>query len=103
MIAPESFNRDGIIGKTIIALGGSIVSFIIIFGLDKLEDAEWTKEVADKIIVTIIVGQGLMIGFAWEQAFDKGVEALSDFAPSALGFPHPDIFRFGLAMFVCIL
>ena len=51
------------------ALALSTYAFALIFALDKLADADFTDKNTDAFIYTFMGGLGILIGFAWEQAF----------------------------------
>merc|ERR1712086_380008 len=53
----------------ILALALSFYAFVLIFALDKLADA-------DAFIYTFMGGLGILIGFAWDQAFDRSLETV---------------------------
>jgi hypothetical protein len=52
-------------------------SFSCIRGLDLLADADWTGDEVDEMIVNVIKGIGILVGFGWEQTFDGAVASIA--------------------------
>eukprot|EP00931_Biecheleriopsis_adriatica_P106517 TRINITY_DN80954_c0_g1_i1.p1 TRINITY_DN80954_c0_g1~~TRINITY_DN80954_c0_g1_i1.p1 ORF type:complete len:669 (+),score=126.87 TRINITY_DN80954_c0_g1_i1:81-2087(+) len=52
-------------------------SFIIIWVLDKLADLDWTGPATDHAIIQVIGGNAILVGFAWEQCFDRAIEVIA--------------------------
>lgn len=61
-----------------IALLLSFVSFVMIRGLDQVEDSGMMGAQSDRAIEEIISALGILIGFSWEQSFDVAVDVISD-------------------------
>eukprot|EP00448_Togula_jolla_P012603 CAMPEP_0170614816 /NCGR_PEP_ID=MMETSP0224-20130122/25006_1 /TAXON_ID=285029 /ORGANISM="Togula jolla, Strain CCCM 725" /LENGTH=580 /DNA_ID=CAMNT_0010940507 /DNA_START=12 /DNA_END=1754 /DNA_ORIENTATION=- len=73
--APDSV--QGMLKKVYQAIIVTGVCFCSIFFIDKLADADWTGEETDKMLRTIILSFGILIGFSWEQCFDISVAIFS--------------------------
>jgi len=87
----------------ILALALSFYAFVLIFALDKLADADFTDGDADAFIYTFMGGLGILIGFAWEQAFDRSLETVVEFMEEDThAWPEP-ILKALLAFCVVIL
>jgi hypothetical protein len=69
-------SEDSALLDVLLALALSTYSFALIFALDKLADAEFTDNDADAFIYTFMGGLGILIGFAWEQAFERSLETV---------------------------
>jgi len=63
--------------RVLLAMVVTIVSFVLIFALDKVADAHEGDDTG-KAVKTIIGATGILIGFSWEQAFDEGVEGICE-------------------------
>ncbi|CAE7211445.1 unnamed protein product [Symbiodinium natans] len=64
-----------------IALFLSVVSFLTIFILDKVEDNHLfgeDSEIAEGATEKMISGLGILIGFSWEQSFDTAVDVVAE-------------------------
>jgi len=87
----------------ILALALSFYAFVLIFALDKLADADFTDGDADAFIYTFMGGLGILIGFAWEQAFDRSLETVVEaMEEDTHAWPEP-ILKALLAFCVVIL
>lgn len=87
----------------LLALALSFYAFFLIFVLDKLADADWTGPDADAFIYTFMGGLGILIGFAWEQAFERSLETVVEGAEDMhVHYPEP-LLKGLLASFVVIL
>ena len=87
----------------LLALALSGYAFFLIFVLDKLADADWTGPDADAFIYTFMGGLGILIGFAWEQAFERSLETVVEGAEDAhVHYPEP-LLKALLASFIVIL
>lgn len=75
---------NDIICRIVIALVVSFVAFFLIMGLDKLADLSFTGESADAAIVSLIHGLSVLVGFAWEQSFEGGVEVIAELTPNPI-------------------
>ena len=73
LIGIEGMTADSALIKVIEALVLSAYAILLIFVLDKLADADFTDDDADAAIYTFMGGLGILIGFAWEQAFEKSL------------------------------
>jgi len=62
--------------RVLVSIIVSVVAFVMIFVLDKLADSSATSDHVDQVIINVIFGLGLMVGFSWEQAFHSGVAAI---------------------------
>ena len=72
------------------ALALSTYAFALIFALDKLADADFTDKNTDAFIYTFMGGLGILIGFAWEQAFERSLETVVEAMNAAdLHYPEP--------------
>lgn len=60
----------------ILAFALSCLSFGFIVVLDKLADMEWNNELSRELYTVIIMSLALLVGFSWEQCFDRAVEEL---------------------------
>jgi len=87
---------------TMLALVISFLAFMFIRGLDLIEDMEATGEVADKCARTMIQSQAVLIGFAWEHAFDSGVAAIAHLFEDA-GYWAPFVMKLALAVLVAVV
>jgi len=65
----------------VVALMNSFGSFSIIRALDKIADMEATGEKVDHAIEQVIGAIGILVGFGWEQCFDKATESFSTVLP----------------------
>jgi len=70
----------------------TVLAFCVIRILDLISDDERTDETFDEAIFQVIRAIALLVGFAWEQAFDEAVLVLGSTTP----FPHTS--KFALAM-----
>eukprot|EP00913_Durusdinium_trenchii_P026742 g25085.t1 len=55
----------------------SLLAFFAIWVLDKLADLEATGEETDHAIIQVIGGFSILVGFAWEQCFDRAIEVIA--------------------------
>jgi len=95
----EDTNPNSCISRVILALLVSFGSFVMIYFLDKLSDLESTDDDADHAIEEVIHAIGVSVGFAWEQAFDAGVETIGERTES-LGKWYPVWARLGFALMI---
>lgn len=72
-----SFEGQPQLLAVVLALVISLPLMFLLFPLDSLADAEWTKEKMDKAIRGTMQAMALTIGFAWEQCFDACVDAIA--------------------------
>eukprot|EP00442_Polarella_glacialis_P019042 CAMPEP_0115162084 /NCGR_PEP_ID=MMETSP0227-20121206/71758_1 /TAXON_ID=89957 /ORGANISM="Polarella glacialis, Strain CCMP 1383" /LENGTH=447 /DNA_ID=CAMNT_0002574241 /DNA_START=28 /DNA_END=1369 /DNA_ORIENTATION=- len=74
-ISSTQFTSENALLLVVIALFLSVVSFMLIFILDKAEDNKLfgEDEVAAGAGEKMIQGLGILIGFSWEQSFDTAV------------------------------
>eukprot|EP00747_Dinoflagellata_sp_TGD_P134392 gnl/TRDRNA2_/TRDRNA2_175316_c0_seq1.p1 gnl/TRDRNA2_/TRDRNA2_175316_c0~~gnl/TRDRNA2_/TRDRNA2_175316_c0_seq1.p1 ORF type:complete len:231 (+),score=31.47 gnl/TRDRNA2_/TRDRNA2_175316_c0_seq1:330-1022(+) len=64
-----------------LALLISLLSFMMISLLDKNADSPITGKSADRAVESIIMALGILVGFSWEQCFDRGVETVAALTP----------------------
>eukprot|EP00812_Abedinium_dasypus_P000092 NODE_1011_length_1269_cov_325.932455.p2 GENE.NODE_1011_length_1269_cov_325.932455~~NODE_1011_length_1269_cov_325.932455.p2 ORF type:complete len:212 (-),score=53.76 NODE_1011_length_1269_cov_325.932455:619-1218(-) len=83
--------------RVVLAILISFVAFLIILGLDKIADLSCTTSTTDNAIFSIITALGVLVGFAWEQSFDGGLEIVSELTP------HPIKTELMLAIFVAAI
>uniref|UniRef100_A0A7S1EX12 Uncharacterized protein n=1 Tax=Noctiluca scintillans TaxID=2966 RepID=A0A7S1EX12_NOCSC len=76
---PGMGNTSSNASRVTLATAITLLSFLIIYVLDKLADMECTDSSADKVIFRMIEAFGVLTGFSWEQAFDGGTEAIAWF------------------------
>jgi len=98
-----SVSEESALLDVLLALALSAYAFFLIFVLDKLADADFTGPDADAFIYTFMGGLGILIGFAWEQAFERSLETIVEAAnASDLHYPEP-VLKAALASFIVIL
>lgn len=78
-----------IAGRVLLALVLSVVSMVIIFGLDVVGDffaarSPPGQNTGAPIIIQIVSAKSILVGFSWEHAFDGGVEAISSVTSSPM-------------------
>ncbi|CAE7602075.1 unnamed protein product [Symbiodinium pilosum] len=84
-ISATQFTDENALLMVSIALFLSVVSFLMIFVLDKVEDNHLfgeDSEIAEGATEKMISGLGILIGFSWEQSFDTAVDVV------AIGLKH---------------
>eukprot|EP00747_Dinoflagellata_sp_TGD_P210904 gnl/TRDRNA2_/TRDRNA2_84127_c0_seq3.p1 gnl/TRDRNA2_/TRDRNA2_84127_c0~~gnl/TRDRNA2_/TRDRNA2_84127_c0_seq3.p1 ORF type:complete len:476 (-),score=102.76 gnl/TRDRNA2_/TRDRNA2_84127_c0_seq3:224-1651(-) len=81
---PHFGSPNTLTAEVILALGISVVAFIIIFFLDKIADSPITGDSADHVIESIIASLGILVGFSWEQSFDGAVETIAALTPDPI-------------------
>ncbi|CAE7921576.1 unnamed protein product, partial [Symbiodinium sp. KB8] len=74
--ADAEANPNSCIWRVVLALTVSFGSFVLVYFLDWLQDLDSTDESADRAIGEVINAIGVCVGFAWEQAFDAGVNTI---------------------------
>jgi len=84
---------DATLLSVLLAMFLSMTSVIAIFAIDYVADASWTGESTDMVLREIIRVLGMLIGFAWEQAFDASEAALAQVTP------QKHLAKLGLALF----
>jgi len=62
---------DETMNRVVIALLVSTFAFAIITLLDFLSDGDMTSVEVEKALREIILSLGILVGFSWEQSFDK--------------------------------
>jgi len=80
-ISATQFTDENALLMVSIALFLSVVSFLTIFILDKVEDNHLfgeDSEIAEGATEKMISGLGILIGFSWEQSFDTAVDVVSE-------------------------
>lgn len=95
----QETNPNSCISRVVLALLVSFGSFVMIYFLDKLSDLESTDADADHAIEEVIHAIGVSVGFAWEQAFDAGVETIGE-RTETLGKWYPVWARLGFALMI---
>mmetsp|Transcript_16991 Transcript_16991/g.53294 ORF Transcript_16991/g.53294 Transcript_16991/m.53294 type:complete len:176 (-) Transcript_16991:67-594(-) len=90
------------IGGICVALCTSVLACLMVFGINWICDQRQLHEVMRKQFRTIIRCLGLLIGFAWEQSFDSGVEAVAMLA-EPMGTWPPLLAKFFLACVVAVV
>jgi len=65
--------------------------------MGKAADSPVTGDLADLGIISIIGGLGILVGFAWEQSFDGGVEVIAELTP------YPILAQLGMAILVALV
>lgn len=88
---------NAIASRVILACIVSIVAFLIILSLDKVADLDCTGKDADTAIFSIIYAIGILVGFAWEQSFDGGLEVLAEKCP------YPVLAELGMTLLVSLI
>lgn len=74
----------------------TVYAFVLIFALEKLASLEATGPKADQAIYTVMGSLGILVGFTWEQAFERSVSTVVQANPAA---PEP-VLKAGLALFL---
>ena len=98
-----SVSEESALLDVLLALALSGYAFFLIFALDKLADADFTGPDADAFIYTFMGGLGILIGFSWEQAFERSLETVVDaMEEGSHAYPAP-VLKAALACFVVIL
>jgi len=77
-------NPNELDSRIIMAMGCSIVVFLIISILDFVADLDCTGPAVDDILISVIRSIGILVGFSWEQAFDGGAEVIAESTPSPI-------------------
>lgn len=81
---PMCTNPNALHARVVLALLVSFVAFLVIACLDFLADLECTGSTTDMAIFSIISSLGILIGFAWEQSFDGGLEVIGELVKKPL-------------------
>lgn len=68
--------EDSALLKVVLAMLLSVYAILLIISLDKLAESECTGKLVDDAIDTFQGGLGILIGFAWEQAFERSVSTV---------------------------
>jgi len=89
--------------RILLALALSLVSFVLISGLDAIDDlmrAEGRADTSARAIASIVGAISVLVGFSWEHSFDGAVTAIAD-----LNHAHPKTSKFvlGLSVFAFLL
>eukprot|EP00927_Polykrikos_kofoidii_P083622 TRINITY_DN8614_c0_g3_i1.p1 TRINITY_DN8614_c0_g3~~TRINITY_DN8614_c0_g3_i1.p1 ORF type:complete len:238 (-),score=45.90 TRINITY_DN8614_c0_g3_i1:75-710(-) len=87
---------EGMIGIYTLAVSLSLISFLVIWLLDKIADADMSPPIVDKVIRKVIGAVGILIGFSWEQCFDEALESIAEVCG---GYEH--VIKFGLSV-LCV-
>ena len=88
--------EDSALLKVILACLLTVYAFALIFVLEKLASLEATGPKADQAIYTVMGSLGILVGFTWEQAFERSVSTVVQATPD---FPAP-LLKAGLALFI---
>lgn len=76
-LSAAGFTQEETLLRVCLAMFLSLLSFAIIFVLDKIADMDATGAAADEAIRTIIEALGILVGFSWEQSFDVAVDSIT--------------------------
>eukprot|EP00418_Pyrodinium_bahamense_P027119 CAMPEP_0179148382 /NCGR_PEP_ID=MMETSP0796-20121207/71805_1 /TAXON_ID=73915 /ORGANISM="Pyrodinium bahamense, Strain pbaha01" /LENGTH=78 /DNA_ID=CAMNT_0020849099 /DNA_START=1 /DNA_END=233 /DNA_ORIENTATION=- len=63
--------------EVVLALFVTTVALGTIFILHKLEELDETGEDIDQVLRAVVLGLGILIGFAWERCFDVAVASIT--------------------------
>jgi hypothetical protein len=91
-------------GRIMLALVLSLGTFLVVWVLDKVDDAlrrsSSDTKTAERAISSIIGAVSVLVGFTWEHSFDGAVTAVA-----ALNEGHPRLMKFilGLCVFIFLL
>jgi len=91
---------DGTISAVCLALTLTFMCYVMIFGLDKLADADWTDDDVDETLRELIKALGILIGFAWEKSFDAAVVNIAKKVLIQESIPAP-VTKLMLSILVC--
>jgi len=75
LVTSEGLNDElfATTSAVVLALMLNVFCYLMIFVLDSIADADWSGKEMDKSIRNLIDTVGILIGFAWEKAFDAAV------------------------------
>jgi len=86
-------------GRILLSLILSLLTFFVVYGLDKVDDAlrksNSDTKTAERAILSIISAVSVLVGFTWEHSFDGAVTAVAD-----LNADHPKLTKFVLGVVV---
>merc|ERR1719291_365797 len=95
-------NVHSIDGRIILALVLSGLAFIVVYLLDKVDDALRSQvsgtKTAEHAIASIIAAVSILVGCSWEHSFDGAVTAVAE-----LNAAHPQFTKFVLGISVFAL
>ncbi|CAJ1371092.1 unnamed protein product [Effrenium voratum] len=80
MLATREFqdaSEDKMLLQLELATLVSLLAFFAIWVLDKLADLDATGDEVDHAIIQVIGGFSILVGFAWEQCFDRAIEVIA--------------------------
>jgi hypothetical protein len=80
-LQPDS-NTNTMVPRTTLALFLSAGAVVVIICLDCIVDMPETEDDVDEALKKIISGLGLLVGFAWEQAFEGAAHSLASQTPN---------------------
>lgn len=85
--------------RMILAFGLSVAAFMFIYILEKLEanGGHGRGSTIGEVYYKVIMAMSLLVGFSWEQCFDRAVEVVG------LVTPHPEIVKVVLAIVIFII
>mmetsp|Transcript_8450 Transcript_8450/g.13712 ORF Transcript_8450/g.13712 Transcript_8450/m.13712 type:complete len:168 (-) Transcript_8450:14-517(-) len=85
------------IAAVLLSLVDSVASFAAIFVFDWLEDLECTGRDIDRALVSLISALGILVGFGWEQSFERAATRLASLTA------HPISVKLFLAFVVALI
>jgi len=88
--------EDSALLKVILACLLTVYAFVLIFALEKLASFDCTGPKVDNAIVTIMGSLGILIGFTWEQSFERSVSTVVQ----ASGDVPAPLLKGGMAIFL---
>jgi len=69
--------EDSALMRVIVSITVSVLAFTLIFGLDKIADASTDARV-NQVVDAFIAGNGVLVGFSWEQTFERSVGTITE-------------------------
>lgn len=74
----SGLEEESTVQRVFLALTISLLAFILIFILDKIDDLKATSESVQRCTRSLSQALGILIGFSWESSFNGGVEVLAE-------------------------